>query len=59
MRKEFIAKSDAPNTYGYEIASTMVEAQEIAPWSYAIVEVQDGYIAFESHDDYQVWMKQV
>ena len=58
MRKEFIAKSDSPNTYGYETASTMAEAQDIAPWSSVIVEVQDGHIAFESHYDHQVWMNQ-
>jgi hypothetical protein len=55
MRKQFIR--DEP-TEGYDHAGSMEQAQEIAPWAAEIVEVEGGYMAFESVADYETWNRQ-
>lgn len=37
---------------------TIEEAREEAPWAAEIVEVEGGYRAFESVDDYHTWQNQ-
>lgn len=34
------------------------ETENEAPWAYKIVKVEGGYMAFESPDDYETWIKQ-
>lgn len=38
---------------------TLTEAQDAAPWAAEIVEVEGGYLAFESVDDCATWQAQV
>ena len=38
--------------------ATLEEAENIATWAAEIVEVEGGYLAFESVDDYDTWLKQ-
>ncbi len=37
---------------------TFDEAQDAAPWAAKIVEVEGGYMAFESMTDYETWNNQ-
>lgn len=37
---------------------TIAEAREAAPWAAEIVEVEGGYMAFESIADYNTWQAQ-
>lgn len=46
MRQEFIE------------AETRHQAQERAPWACIIVDGEDGFLAFESVDDYKIWVTQ-
>lgn len=40
------------------IEGTRKEAEKKAPWAAKIVKVEGGYMAFESINDYKVWIKQ-
>lgn len=46
MRKEFIE------------VETLDQAAEEAPWAAEIIEVEGGYMAFESPDDAETWLNQ-
>jgi len=46
MRAEFIQ------------CDTLAEAQDAAPWAAEIIEVEGGFRAFESVDDYHTWANQ-
>lgn len=46
MRKELIE------------CQTITEAFDLAPWACQIVEVEGGYMAFESRVDYVLWTQQ-
>lgn len=37
---------------------TIEEAKELCPWAAEIVEVDGGFMAFESVDDYEAWSNQ-
>lgn len=37
---------------------TREEAEQQAPWAAVIVEVEGGFMAFESMDDYKTWESQ-
>lgn len=37
---------------------TLEEARDVAPWASKIIEVEGGYLAFESLADYETWCKQ-
>ena len=50
MRQLFIPFCDA---------ETFDEAEGVAPWACKIVEVEDGWLAFESADDYYTWGRQI
>jgi len=50
MKTEFIS---------YQTADTREEADKIAPWAAVIVEVDGGWMAFESETDYTTWERQV
>ena len=39
-------------------AKTREEAEAQAPWACEIIEVEGGWLAFESADDAAVWMNQ-
>lgn len=47
MRKEFIE------------VETSEEAYEAAPWASIVIEVDGGWMAFESHDEYVTWTMQI
>jgi len=38
---------------------TKEEAREAAPWASVIIEVEGGWHAFESIEDYNIFMKQI
>ena len=38
---------------------TIEQAEQLAPWAAKIVEVDGGYMAFESITDYETWVGQV
>lgn len=40
-------------------ADTLADAQDSAPWAAEIIEVEGGYMAFESADDAATWQAQV
>jgi len=46
MRKEFFE------------GMTVLEVESLAPWAAVIIEVDGGSTAFESNDDYNIWMNQ-
>jgi hypothetical protein len=37
---------------------TLQEAQEIATWAAEIIQVEGGFLAFESMTDYEIWINQ-
>lgn len=39
-------------------AESLTAAQDQAPWAAEIVEVDNGFMAFESDTDYQIWIAQ-
>ena len=39
-------------------AETRYRARKECPWAEVIVKVVDGYICFESKQDYKIWKKQ-
>ena len=47
MRQEFLE------------VETIEQAEQLAPWASKIVEVEGGYMAFESMTDYETWKGQV
>jgi len=47
MRKEFIQDVD------------LETAENIAPWACEVIEVDGGFMCFESPDDAEEWMEQV
>lgn len=58
MRTQFILTSDTPYADGQDSADTIAQAKEIAPWAAEIVEVEGGYLAFESVTDFETWQRQ-
>jgi len=50
MRTEFIP---------FETADTREDVYKIATWAAVIVEVDGGWMAFESETDYTTWERQV
>ena len=38
---------------------TYLEAENAMPWACKIIEVEGGYMGFESIDDYEIWLAQV
>jgi hypothetical protein len=56
MRKEFIQK--CVGTQYTPKCLSLSEALEIAPWASTIVEVNGGWMAFESVVDYNIWDSQ-
>jgi hypothetical protein len=58
MRNQFIPTPENAQE-GQESAATLEAAKQVAPWAAVIVEVDGGWHAFESHDDYDTWCKQV
>ena len=38
--------------------ATRYQAQKECPWAEHIATVWNGYMCFESHDDYKVWRNQ-
>jgi hypothetical protein len=38
---------------------THEQAEDLAPWAAIIVQVEGGWMAFESMADYETWSKQV
>jgi hypothetical protein len=66
MRKEFLEGGDFENDYsdapGRFITADGEELDRLpglvvhdAPWAYIAVEVEGGYLAFESFADYEIW----
>ena len=48
-------------TYLYTLKEcpTSEDAEKAAPWAAEIVEVDGGWIAFESVEEYKIWMRQL
>ena len=42
----------------YIRAENIEQARDMAPWAAEIVEVEGGYMAFESVADYETWRRQ-
>lgn len=40
------------------VVESLTQAQKVAPWAAKIAKVTGGYMAFESLEDYKVWLKQ-
>ena len=48
MRQETLEGCDSEET-----------ARDLAPWAAVVIEVEGGYMAFESTTDYETWASQV
>jgi len=55
MRSQLIRNEP---TEGYDHAESLEQARDIANWASKIVEVEGGYMAFESFSDYETWENQ-
>jgi hypothetical protein len=47
MKKEFVE------------CETEKEAWDLCPWASVIVKAEGGFMAFESWDDYNIWINQI
>jgi len=41
-----------------QAADTQEQARIVCPWAGMVVEVDGGWLCFESPDDYQIWINQ-
>lgn len=58
MRQQFIPYTTIEPEHE-DAAKTIAGAWIIAPWAAEIVEVEGGFLAFESATDYETWINQV
>lgn len=64
MRKMTILFADCDadvrtsNALGYEAAKSRAEAEGLAPWAAEVVEVDGGWIAYESVEDARIAQQQ-
>ena len=45
--------------YTFKECPTREDVEKAAPWAAEIVEVDGGWAAFESVDEYNMWMRQL
>jgi hypothetical protein len=57
MRTQFV-KTKEEAYPGEDWADTKEQASDLCPWAGVIVESENGFMCFESADDYQTWEKQ-
>ena len=57
MRKQFFSLGSLNDEH--DGVQTKEDVQKLAPWAAEIVEVESGFIAFESQRDYEDWKSQI
>lgn len=59
MRKQFVNSEDIHNTTGVAAGDqTKVEALHYCPWACVVLEVEGGFMCFESQQDATIWENQ-
>lgn len=59
MRTETVMRTgDHRATPGEQTARNAEEAEDMMPWACIIVDVDGGWMGFESRDDYETWSNQ-